>query len=349
MSRSSAVRGDVIELTAVFQDNSFINADPDAGTLTVSIYPPGKDPRLGYGESDAWVFEATLTGGGTGSEADSGKLVEKVSTGVYKYNFTVPDGAGFGSAFDQWYGVVDSAELQATLFFVIVQEGTVVGDSLLLENNIVFIELDETIEATDESTLESTELLYFTTTYNPLYSSVRRIRLDMGPLASDLYDDTINLAIFEASLSANEMNYAFGTGEYFNYARREYTTCLAEQTLYKALSGDSSIFGKMSKHLADLKVFRASSPQLEKNLEDLGDCIEKWARIIQSGGEKGTYTSIMPGISVKGANSVDAIAVARQWQPMSGVDRMPAANQAGRGNYYSSRKGRKGFKKDDLY
>ena len=39
---------------------------------------------------------------------------------------------------------------------------------------------------------------YFTTTYNPLYSSIRKLRLEVGAFISNVPDDTVNLAIFEA-------------------------------------------------------------------------------------------------------------------------------------------------------
>ncbi|RLC15056.1 MAG: hypothetical protein DRI24_11910 [Deltaproteobacteria bacterium] len=212
----------------------------------------------------------------------------------------------------------------------------------LYPNNIVLIELDETVASTDGSTLGEDVIWYFTTTYTPLYSSIRRIRLDMGILVSDIPDDTINLAIFEASLSADQQTFILGSGAYFEYARREYTTCLAEQILYGALSGDGSIFGKMSKRLGDLSVSRGGNPQLMSNMDDLQECVEKWARILQSGGQKGPYTSILPGIAVKGSRSEDAMATARQWAPSS-ISSSPAANTSGR--FYTSRKGFRTYKK----
>ena len=193
----------------------------------------------------------------------------------------------------------------------------------LFENNIVTITLDSTIADTDGNTLGTDYTFYFSTTYNPLYTSVRRIRLDLGPLVVNIPDETIYLAIFEASLMADADSFipANDNGaveKYFTVARREYTTCLAELTLVRALMGDMTLSDRMTKTLGDLQVARSGQGKsLATRAGELEACVARWQVSVQSAGAITPETSLKPQVAVKGSWAEDAVGVGREWTPTS--------------------------------
>lgn len=202
----------------------------------------------------------------------------------------------------------------------------------LLENNIVKLTLGSGIQNTDGDNL-SEYSWYFTTTYNPLYTSIRRIRFDLGPLVASIPNETIMFAIFEASLYVDAISFmpiSPQAATYLSFAKRELATCLAELMLISGSQG----FGPgdtMSKSLGDLSVSRGDGGYSAGDKgNELKECIAKWEPVVQSGGEISPYTSLKPGHTVKGATAEDAISVGRLWQPTSmpglGQTTIPAGN-----------------------
>lgn len=200
----------------------------------------------------------------------------------------------------------------------------------LYENNIIILTLDKSIADTSGNTLGVDQEYYFSTPYTPLYSDERRIRLDIGTLLTNVSEETIMLAILEASLiaQANTFSSTIYNNAYFVQARWNYTTCLAEMTLVKALLGDFSLTGGLSKRLGELNVARnANTENLYHILARLEDCAYGWEIAVQTGGDITRGTSVRPQVSVKGALAEDAIYVSRQWEPTSGIgDQIGAAN-----------------------
>lgn len=208
----------------------------------------------------------------------------------------------------------------------------------LFVNNIVIIELDKSIADVDGNTLETDFESYFTTLYETLYSSVRRIRLDLGELISDVPEETIYLAILEASINAdmNAFTSSISNASYYNHARREYTTCLAELTLTRGLLGNGGLTERMSKSLGDLSVSRGGNlSALRDLLGGLEDCIVRWELPVQTGGNTTTGTSLRPISSVKGGWADDSIVVGRQWENTTGVG-IESAFPAGNSKRYKS-------------
>jgi hypothetical protein len=260
--------------------------------------------------------------------------VQEVANGKYVVSF-VPNAEGFWwaqvrvNATKDWYG--ESVRVRGYIGTPVDPE-IPAGESVLYENNIIYLTLDSLIAATDGSTLGEDYTYYFTTTYNPMYSALRRIKLDLGPIISGIPDDTINLAIFEASLAADQNTFATTNenGAYLNFAKREYTTCLAELTLIRAIQGDLSIAGRMGKTLADLQVSR-SGPNLESRADDLKECVARWQVPLQTGGAITPDASVKPGYSVKGSTAEDSTAVGREWEPTATTSstgyKKPLANE----------------------
>jgi len=347
--RSSVLRGESIALTAVFLDAA--NQPTDATDIKLDIFPPGKSPDLGYGEEDAWVWEASLTSGGSGPQADPEVLIVHQSEGHYSYTLTIPEDADLGPAFDNWYGTVDSQDLDEVFSFVIVGGGSISEVAQLYNNNVVFVKLYSTVAATDETTLGSDYEFYFTTTYNPLYSSVRRIRLDLGALIANVPDDTINLAIFQASLEAEALTFptqeypTSGLTGYLAFAQKQYVTCVAELTLLNAIQNAGSSGGGMAKRLADLQV-SYDGGQLDDLLKRAVACRIKWEAALTSHGEIAPGTSQRPSMVIKGIYDPDRPTVGREWQ-VSDDDmdsQYPAANTDVQGYY--NRRWKKSFSRN---
>jgi len=317
-SRNSVLRGDVIELTAVFFDAANDPVNPT--NLSISVFPPGSNPELGAPDSEAWVYNVTLSDGGLGPSANPSNTIEETATGHFRYSFTVPNDADLGSAFDRWRGTIDLQDLEAVFNFVIVGGGSV-GTTRLYKNNRVNIKLNKSITSLDGYTLGTDNYFYFTTTYDPLYASVRQLRLELGSFVADLPDDTINLSLYEAGRNAdiNSFKKSIFNKTYFDYIKSKYTLLMAELTLLRGLMGSSSAT-KLSKKLGDLSVFREGNMKL---LEDRVDEVQKELKelrsVLRSGGDISTGSSLLPGVSVKGAHANDAISIGRQWEPTSGI------------------------------
>jgi hypothetical protein len=228
-------------------------------------------------------------------------------------------------------------------------EATIIGDTItisldpgqLYQNNIVNIKLSPYISSINGVLLTTEYWSYFTTPYSPLYSSLRRIQLDLGSLISEVPEETIMLAILEASLSADANSFlAVGANsEYFEFAKRQYATCLAELILLNGLMGTGLLSDRMSKSLGDLKVFRGGTGFKDK-IKGLENCVEQWRIPLSSGGLVTPGTSLLPQVAVKGCDAYDAITVHRQWEPTSGI----GVNSVAAGNRNTRPVGRRSLK-----
>jgi len=217
----------------------------------------------------------------------------------------------------------------------------------LYTNNIISIELDKSIADTNGNTLNTDQEFYFTTTYTPLYSDERRIRLDIGPLITNLPQETIMFAILEASIQADAFSFSttISNSNYYYHAKWQYTTCVAEMILVKAMLGDPSLSSKMSKRLGELNVSRGGADYLNDLLAKLEDCAYGWEIGVQSGGDVTRGTSVRPQVGVKGELSEDAIVVSRQWEPTSGVGITSNRSAGNHKIYHSGRRDLKTFRR----
>lgn len=190
----------------------------------------------------------------------------------------------------------------------------------LYENNIVIVTLDKDIANIDGTTLGTDYVSFFSTVYNPLYSSLRRVQLDLGPLLVNTPEESIMLAIYEASLYAEAINFIANTSnqKFFHHARREFVSCMAEKKLVGAMLSDGSALNKMYKKLGSLSVSRDGiGGVMQDTFDRLKDCVDYWRVSVESGGDMSPNASIRPLYSVKGAWADDAIVVNRQWEAMN--------------------------------
>lgn len=198
----------------------------------------------------------------------------------------------------------------------------VVASGLLFNNNVVTVTLDETIANTSGTTLDEDYSFYFTMEYTPLYSSVRKLRLDVGAFITNIPDDTINLAIYEASLEADQLTFAEDTGDndYYTFVRRQWTSCKAAETLLINAYGIGG--GLKGKTLGDLSVQYDTKAAQDALNRALG-CLAKWTPALNGAG----YAVQTADYFVKGDLDPDRPPVGRLWSD-NYIDHIttPAAN-----------------------
>lgn len=199
----------------------------------------------------------------------------------------------------------------------------------LKPNDLVQIEASG-IQDADDGTALTEFSSFFTTTYSPMYTSIRLIRLDLGPIISSVPNETVMLAAYEGSLYVDAISFKSPSTntEYLAMAKKRLATCMAELILLRGAVG-LSLGQDMSKTLADLKVSRGGGDiDATRKLDDLEECVARWRVPVETGGEVSTETSLLPRHAVKGSWAEDAIGVGREWEPTSGigVNHTPAAN-----------------------
>jgi hypothetical protein len=213
-----------------------------------------------------------------------------------------------------------------------------IDEDLLFTNNVVTVNIDSSIASTLGNTLAEDYEFYFTTTYSPLYSSVRKVRLEIGAFIQDIPDDTVNLAIFEASLEADLMIWNTGTSNanYLNFAKRQFVTCKAAEILLNNILGGSSTL--KSKSLGDFSVaYDTSGSNINDIMDKINACLGKWLPVLQAAG----YPTQEPAMFIKGELDPDRPAIGRGWDTTFGAEDVPAANI--KVKYSNSRRYKRGY------
>lgn len=266
----------------------------EATSVTVDLFEPELDPD---------VDPPTV----------AGLVPTYLGNGVFEVTFTAT--APGGRWLDQWTGTILGTETISVQQFTVLSDGVIVTYPLsgLNKNTLVEVTLPSTISDIDGNTLGDDYTFFFTTTYDPLYSSVRKVRLAAGGLLKTLPEDVINLAILEASLEADIINFNKNiiNQKLFEHARREFVTCSASNILAQNVLANGGVI--RSKMLADFKVDYDVNV-LGDLLNTVNDCIKKWEGQVQSGG--GTRTLRSPQMVIKGENDPDRPAVGRHWHSM---------------------------------
>lgn len=229
------------------------------------------------------------------------------------------------NAQDDLYSFIDTAGLTTDFYKAAYFNSTTTAESdlsnpisgtpltQLLENMIITIIVAGSIKDTFGNELGEDQEFYFTTTYKPLYSSIRRIRLDVGPFIKGIPDDTLNLALFEASREADYLTFDKNAALYtdlYVHARRQYASYRAEQILLSNMAAAGSV---KSKKLGDFQV-DYDSAVIEKILSKIAMDVKKWETQINTGG-KGTQT--VRGVT-KGIFDADRPRIGRMWESSDG-------------------------------
>lgn len=193
----------------------------------------------------------------------------------------------------------------------------------LLENMEVEIFISKNVKNTGGINLTDNLNLYFTTTYNPLYCGVDKITLEAGTFLTNVVEDTINRAIFEASREADILTFnpdaAARKSPLYLHARRRWTCCSATATLINNLIGGKG-GGVKSKRLGDFSV-EYNSIGIENMLGTLKECMKQWEPQLNSAGA----ATQKPLHVVKGDLDPDRPDVGRSFHP-NAIGGLPIAN-----------------------
>lgn len=188
----------------------------------------------------------------------------------------------------------------------------------LLENMQIELILSKDIKSIDASSLTEDQYFTFLTTLVPFYSSVRKVRLEIGSFITSVTDDIVSLAIFEASLEADQLLKVVvdQSNQYFNWARREWVTCKAAQIMLT-----NTINNLRSKMLDNFRV--EYEPKHTQNaLDKIDKCLAKWEIQLITGG---TGTQV-PKTTVRAQNDPDAPHAGRMWEKGPFSPETPGSN-----------------------
>ena len=215
---------------------------------------------------------------------------------------------------------------------IIVSDPTVSGNTLsitvnsgvLTGNRVVTVTVDAGVQSTTGHILASSYSWSFTTTYDPMYTTMRRMRLIIGNYLPNVADETINYAIYLASLMADELtwNKENLTDPYYQFVRQQWTQCKAEEfLLMNLMGGPSRIAGK---ELGDLKV-EYYNPSLIPVLDRALQCQQQWMRALLAGGRMIQKAAMV----VKGSSDPDSPPLGRGWYHQRNLysTQSPVANQ----------------------
>lgn len=306
MSERNVAAGDTIVLQACFKND--LNDPVEATNVLLHIFDPTATDLTDLGQAVASNLVPTYIG-----------------EGIFEYEYTVPAGGPEGTWYDVWEGDLELQSLTANLSFQVVTDGVICAvDGQLNPNNEVTVTLTSAIAATDGTTLEGGHVFNFLTELSPLYSNIRKVRLEAGGFLGGVDDYTIQSAIHEASLDTEVLLFAttIVNQKLFEFARYQYVTCLASSML---IDNTTRRLLK-SKTLADLSVSYDNN-----GIADFGnklrECLDRWEPQLISGG--GARATKQPKGVVKGELDPDRPVITRMWvSTESGTlsRRIPAAN-----------------------
>jgi len=199
------------------------------------------------------------------------------------------------------------------------------------QNNEITVTVSKyTMNASGDYMSESQQFM-FTTAYNPLYCSVSKVRMAIGPYIREIPDDTINRTIFNNSLLAYQLaNETYGQQQWGiespSFAAKMYTCCKTQFDLLNAeLLNRIGDAGQL-KRLGDFTVQDQLdlSKAMQPALNQAEACMAFWVdRLIGQDGK------VHPKMAVKGVNNATTPPVrgVRTWtKDAPGRRRIPAAN-----------------------
>lgn len=247
-----------------------------------------------------------------------------------------------GTAYVDWITIEASPVNGDPMFPAAVPSGYVLppsGDTLRwicgdpsgwYQNNEILVTLSEWIMDASGNYLGEDRQYMFTTAYNPMYCSVQKVRMAIGPYIREVPDDTINRTIFNNSLLAYQLaNETYGQHQWDiespPWAAKMYTCCKTQYDLLNAeLLNRIGMAGQL-KTLGDFTV--QDQLDLSKSLKPAMDqalaCIQFWVdRLV------GIKAKAHPKMAIKGINNgtTPLIRGVRTWGQTTYTQPFPAAN-----------------------
>ena|SRR3990172_6220126 len=280
--------------------------DPDDGPY-VDIFAPGADTT---DDAEATVLNASQTSLGDAPQIGT-ENIEKEDTGLYSYIFPIAVDAITGDWIDRWTFTQDGVETEVDFQFEVLEKDYI--DSVTLTTNTaVRITLDSSILATDDDSLgEDTEIIFYTE-ITPLYTSTDLVLMEAGGYLRGLAESALLLNIYKASLEADSLTFMRITNsDWYTFARRRLVTALAAKISLTNLVANMV----KTKELGDLRVDYDLSHT--KKIIELDSIISDYLPAVQSGGQQGIGTSLLPSRTIKGKNDADFPNFGRGWKESS--------------------------------
>ena len=197
-------------------------------------------------------------------------------------------------------------------------------------NNEVTVTISEDVMNASGNLLGEKQYFWFTTAYEPLYCTVTKIRMAIGPYIKDIPDDTINRRIFENSILAYQLaNETYGQEQWDitnpSFAAKMYTCCKTQYDLLNAKLLDKACGAGQMKRLGDFTVQDPVdiSAVLEEPRNSALACMEFWVdRLIGKDGKA------HPQMAIKGLTnpSMPPVRGVRTWTKTPGRYGIPASN-----------------------
>jgi hypothetical protein len=247
-----------------------------------------------------------------------------LGNGICEYIYTPVNDVIAGEWADRWQGTINGQVLDTTFSFTVTNSGEILDlPDQLFRNNIIEITIASGIQGIDGSVMTEPYTFTFMTETFPSYSNIRKIRLEYGGYIPNIEDDTIQLAILEASLSADDLVFSQTKNTKFLSAiKREWVTCKVALTLVHNLS--HSLI--KSKSLADFSVSYDTNT-LRDAMAKAYSCLERWEPQLMAGGYA-IDAQQARGV-VKGELDPDRPKIGRTWFDAGEINsdsRLPAAN-----------------------
>lgn len=314
-NRAGVLPGGEIELRMVFTDDLGNFVDTDALPV-VYIYDPSIDSVTIEEEIEAQTYTSALAGPLTSTQ---------LGTGFYQLTYTVPGGAEEGSWTDVWVGDLEGTS-SADSFIFRVQVGANLEDQRLLNNELVIIELDESITSLDGlSALGEDQQVSFTTTFVPLYASPDLVRLEIGPWIDFIPDNTLALMLY---WSSREADFILGarpkSSDRLSFARTKFVVFdAALRTLYLPSSTGSSLGASSSggsKKLGDLSITSGGSVGATlssgidlETVRYIRGQRDEWSRVVNAGGNIVPGQGFAPSVAIRAKYDPDRRNSGRLW------------------------------------
>jgi hypothetical protein len=296
LERSARAGTDITLRAKIFDD---LGETAEASGLLVYLFEPGVDS----------VDTALALDSGTPTYWDEG---------IFEFAYSIPPAGPDGLWTDKWFATLDEMTISGTFIFEVSASGQLVsiGNQLHI-NNIVDVTVPSGIMATDGSILEEPYSFSFMTTISPAYTDANKLLLEVGGALRGIQDDTIYMAILEASLEANLLTFRQTNlnGDFYLHARREWTTCRAAASLATNARAQA---GMKRKKLGDLEVEYDLSA-VNDLLDRVAACLARWEPQLMSGG----YAKQVAVGFIKGELDPDRPHTGRAW---SSRGEIPAAN-----------------------
>lgn len=199
------------------------------------------------------------------------------------------------------------------------------------QNNEIVVTISKDVMNASGDYMAEAQQFMFTTAYSPLYCSVQKVRLAIGPYIREVPDDTINRSIFNNSLLAYQLaNETYGQESWGidspTFAAKMYTCCKTQYDLLNAellnRIGDAGQLKRLGDFTVQdqLDLSKAMQPAMDQALA----CMTFWVDHLVGKTGKAHPKMVVKGVS---STAMPPVRGVRTWtKDAPGRKSIPAAN-----------------------